>query len=148
MWKHSHFFIKMESTILNHWKKENLLAVQGTLKSLLHHHSSKHQFFSAQPSSQSNSHIQYPNDCLEMGHGEMCEGRIRKGYEKICGALGVFLSWFFQKFHGGDTYICQNIKLYTLNTWDLLHINFDSKAMESKKGRERETERKEQRNLL
>ena len=32
-------------------------AVQGTLKSLLQHHSSKHQFFRAQPSSQSNSHI-------------------------------------------------------------------------------------------
>ena len=35
----------------------DLLAVQGTLKSLLQHHSSKHQFFSPQPSSQSNSHI-------------------------------------------------------------------------------------------
>ena len=35
----------------------DLLAVQGTLKSLLEHHSSKHQFFSAQPYSQSNSHI-------------------------------------------------------------------------------------------
>ena len=35
----------------------DLLAVQGTLKSLLQHHSSKHQFFCAQPSSQSNSHI-------------------------------------------------------------------------------------------
>ena len=35
----------------------NLLAVQGTLKSLLQHHSSKHQFFSAQLSSRSNSHI-------------------------------------------------------------------------------------------
>ena len=35
----------------------DLLAVQGTLKSLLQHHSSNHQFFSAQPSSQSNSHI-------------------------------------------------------------------------------------------
>ena len=49
----------------------DLLAVQGTLKRLLQHHSSKasilqrsafftvqkHQFFSAQPSSQSNSHI-------------------------------------------------------------------------------------------
>ena len=35
----------------------NLLAVQGTLKSLLQHHSSKHQFFSAQLPSQSNSHI-------------------------------------------------------------------------------------------
>ena len=37
----------------------NLLAVQGTLKSLLQHHSSKtpHRFFGAQPSSQSNSHI-------------------------------------------------------------------------------------------
>ena len=34
-----------------------LLAVQGTLKSLLQHHSSNHQFFSIQPSSQSNSHI-------------------------------------------------------------------------------------------
>ena len=34
----------------------DLLAVQGTLKSLLQHHSSKHQFFSAQLSSQSNSH--------------------------------------------------------------------------------------------
>ena len=35
----------------------DLLAVQGTLKSLLQHHSSKHQFFGTQPSSQSNSHI-------------------------------------------------------------------------------------------
>src|SRR5574337_749049 len=35
----------------------DLLAVQRTLKSLLQHHSSKHQFFGAQPSSQSNSHI-------------------------------------------------------------------------------------------
>ena len=34
----------------------DLLAVQGTLKSLLQHHSSKHQFFSAQLSLQSNSH--------------------------------------------------------------------------------------------
>ena len=35
----------------------DLLAVQRTLKSLLQHQSSKHQFFGAQPSSQSNSHI-------------------------------------------------------------------------------------------
>ena len=35
----------------------DFLVVQGTLKSLLQHHSSNHQFFSAQPSSQSNSHI-------------------------------------------------------------------------------------------
>ena len=35
----------------------DLLAVQGTLKSLLQHHSWKHQFFDAQLSSQSNSHI-------------------------------------------------------------------------------------------
>ena len=35
----------------------HLLAVLGTLKSLLQHHSSKHQFFSTQLSSQSNSHI-------------------------------------------------------------------------------------------
>ena len=35
----------------------DLLAVQGTLKNLLQHHSSKHEFFGAQPSSQSNSHI-------------------------------------------------------------------------------------------
>ena len=35
----------------------DLLAVQGTLKSLLQHHSSKNQFFGAQLSSQSNSHI-------------------------------------------------------------------------------------------
>ena len=35
----------------------DLLAVQGTLKSLLQHHSLKHQFFSTQLSSQSNSHI-------------------------------------------------------------------------------------------
>ena len=35
----------------------DLLAVQGILKILLQHHSSKHQFFGAQPSSQSNSHI-------------------------------------------------------------------------------------------
>ena len=35
----------------------DLLAVQGTLKRLLQHHSSKASFFSTQPSSQSNSHI-------------------------------------------------------------------------------------------
>ena len=35
----------------------DLLAVQGTLKSLLQHHSSKHHFFGAQPSSQPDSHI-------------------------------------------------------------------------------------------
>ena len=35
----------------------DLLAVQGTLKSLLQHHIQKHQFFSTQLSSQSNSHI-------------------------------------------------------------------------------------------
>ena len=35
----------------------DLLAVYGTLKSLLQHHSSKHQFFGAQLSSLSNSHI-------------------------------------------------------------------------------------------
>ena len=35
----------------------DLLAVQGTVKSLLQHHSSKHQFFGTQLSSQSNSHI-------------------------------------------------------------------------------------------
>ena len=34
----------------------DLLAVQGTLKSLLQHQVQKHQFFSTQPSSQSNSH--------------------------------------------------------------------------------------------
>ena len=35
----------------------DLLAVQGTLESLLQHHIQKHQFFRAQLSSQSNSHI-------------------------------------------------------------------------------------------
>ena len=35
----------------------DLLAVQGTLKSLLQHHIQKHQFFSAQISLYSNSHI-------------------------------------------------------------------------------------------
>jgi len=35
----------------------DLLAVQGTLKSLLQHHSQKDQFFSAQSSLWSNSHI-------------------------------------------------------------------------------------------
>ena len=35
----------------------DLLAVQGTLKSLLQHQIQKHQFFGAQLSSQSNSHI-------------------------------------------------------------------------------------------
>ena len=35
----------------------DLFAVQGTLKSLLQHHSSKHQFFWAQLFSQSNSHM-------------------------------------------------------------------------------------------
>ena len=35
----------------------DLFVVQATLKSLLQHHSSRHQFFGAQLSSQSNSHI-------------------------------------------------------------------------------------------
>ena len=35
----------------------DLLAVQGTLKSLLQHHSQKHESLSAQPSLWSNSHI-------------------------------------------------------------------------------------------
>ena len=35
----------------------DLLVVQGTLKTLLQHHSEKHQFFSAQHSSESNSHF-------------------------------------------------------------------------------------------
>ena len=35
----------------------DLLLVQGTLKSLLQHYAQKHQFFSTQLSSQSNSHI-------------------------------------------------------------------------------------------
>ena len=35
----------------------DLFAVQGTLKSLLQHHSSEHQFFTAQIALQSNSHI-------------------------------------------------------------------------------------------
>ena len=35
----------------------DLLAVQGTLKNLLQHHSQKHQFFGTQLSLQSNSHI-------------------------------------------------------------------------------------------
>src|SRR5574337_300564 len=35
----------------------DLFAVQGTLKSLLQHHSSKHQFFGTYPSLWSNSHI-------------------------------------------------------------------------------------------
>ena len=35
----------------------DLLAVQRTLKSLLQHHVQKHQFFDAQLSSQSNSHV-------------------------------------------------------------------------------------------
>jgi len=35
----------------------DLLAVHGTLKSLFQHHTSKHQFFGTQLSSQSNSHI-------------------------------------------------------------------------------------------
>ena len=40
-----------------------LLAVQGTLKSLLQHHP-KHQFFNAQLSSQSNSHIHRVDDAI------------------------------------------------------------------------------------
>ena len=35
----------------------DLLAVQGTLKSLIQHHSLKHEFFSTQPSLWSSSHI-------------------------------------------------------------------------------------------
>ena len=43
------------SRVFSNWL--NLLAVQGTLKSLLHTTVQKHQFFGAQPSSKSNSHI-------------------------------------------------------------------------------------------
>ena len=39
------------------WDRFDLLAVQGTLKNLLQHHSSKHRFFGAQLSLWSNSHI-------------------------------------------------------------------------------------------
>ena len=35
----------------------DLLVIQGTLKSLLQHHSSRHQLFGTQPSLRSNSHI-------------------------------------------------------------------------------------------
>ena len=40
----------------------DLLAVQGTLKSLLQHHNLKHQFFCTQPSLWSNSHIHVWHD--------------------------------------------------------------------------------------
>ena len=46
------------------WSK-GLLAVQGALKGLLQHTVQKHQFFSAQPSSRSNSHIQRKNHSLD-----------------------------------------------------------------------------------
>ena len=53
----------------------DLLAVQGTHKSLLRHHSSKHQFFGAQPSLWSNSHIH--TWLLEKSHSfdyaELCQ---------------------------------------------------------------------------
>ena len=42
----------------------DVFSVQWTLKSLLQHHSQKHQFFSAQPSSQSNSHDHRKNHSL------------------------------------------------------------------------------------
>ena len=42
----------------------DLLAVQGTLKNLLQHHNSKHQFFGTQPSLWSNSHI---HTCIHVG---------------------------------------------------------------------------------
>ena len=44
----------------------DLLAVQGTIKSLLQHHSKKHQFFGAQLSSHYNSHI--PNNDYWKNH--------------------------------------------------------------------------------
>jgi len=44
----------------------DLLAVQGTLKSLLQHHNLRHQFFRAQLSSWSSSHIHFRS----MGWGE------------------------------------------------------------------------------
>ena len=46
------------------WTGLDLFAVQGTLKSLLQHHSSKASFFSTQLSSQSNSHIHWKNHSL------------------------------------------------------------------------------------
>ena len=51
----------------------DLLAVQGTLKSLLQHHNLKHQFFCAQPSQWSNSHIltwllNYSFDSTDLHH--------------------------------------------------------------------------------
>ena len=46
----------------------DLLAVQGTLKSLFQHRSSKDQFFSTQLSSQSNSHIHQVSDAIQPSH--------------------------------------------------------------------------------
>ena len=45
----------------------DLLSVQGTLKSLLQHHSSKHQFFSTYSSLWSNSHIHTCGPMLILG---------------------------------------------------------------------------------
>ena len=45
------------STMISRMDWLDLLAVQGSLKSLLQHHSSKHQFFGAQLSLQSKTHI-------------------------------------------------------------------------------------------
>ena len=82
-----------------------------------------------------------------MGHGEMCEGRIRKGYGKICGVMDMFLSWFFQKFHGGDIYIY--IYIY-MSKHQIVHIKYMRfilyqlwQQSYGKKERKRERNRKE-----
>ena len=47
-----------------------LLAVQGTLKSLLQHHIQKYQFFGAQPSLWSNSHNSYCKHIFDHDHAK------------------------------------------------------------------------------
>ena len=78
-------------------------------------------------------------------------GPISKGYKKTlwgdgCVSILIFPKVLWRRYIYIYIYVCvcvcvcvcENIKLYTLNIWDLLHISYDNKAMERKKGRERD----------
>ena len=70
----------------------DLLAVQGTLKSLPQHHNSKHQFFRIQRSSWSNSHIRY------MTTGKIIHLTIQIFVSKVMTMLFNMLYRFFIAF--------------------------------------------------
>ena len=69
----------------------DLLAVQGSLKSLTQHHSSKHQFFSTQPSLWYNSHICTTTIALTRWTF------VSKLMSLLCNTLSRFVITFFPK---------------------------------------------------